>query len=322
MNNEFNYAGPTALYASITGSPLWGLKVEEVVLARQHSGWRLNFGERVQTPYGLGPQVFHFTVPGNGREVIWIPSYGGILGEDFDSVLTPGRRLFWILWKAGVKVLLIGGTGGTNDWRDPSAEKAIRPGDVMLPWSFIRQQPMLGVLPGTGIGGLLPNLPRLADPFCVGLSDWLADRLESIGFFRRVHRTSDVHVILKSPLGEGSFESAAETLQDRVLARLMSDEGGIPVVYEHGDCISPLMCRHLGIHQAYYHIAANWAEGHPAAEGVLTEKLDALYVDDLPHRMLDFENAVLQSVQIPIDCTCLSLLKKRPDVYMKAMTSV
>ena len=313
------YSGPRAQFASITGSPLWGLKVEEVLQDRQARGWTLNFSERVATPYGLGPLVNGFTLP-EGREVIWIPSYGGIMGEEFDTPLTPQRRLFWILANAGVHVLLVGGTSGTNDWRG-SVEEAVWPGDFVLPWSFNRMQPMVGRLPTMGIGGLLPNLPRLSDAFCVSLSSWLAEKAEGLNFFRRVHRVQDVRVILQSPLGEGSFETPAETLMGRALARLMSsEETGAPCVFLYGDCITPLMCRHLGIHEAYYHIPANWAEGHPASKGALTETLDELYVTKLPQVMLGFENDVLETIEVPADCTCVGLLKKRPDVYQEAMT--
>lgn len=310
--------GLEAAFASITGSPLWGLKVEEVIQNRQERGWKLKFSERITTPYGNGPLVNMFELP-LGRKVIWIPSYGMVGVRGGGIPLTLQRRLFWILAQAKVKVLIVGGTSGTNDWRGLTDE-SIQPGDFVLPWSFDRQEAMVGRLPSMGIGGILPNLALLSDAFCVSLSSWLADEADKMGF-RRVHRTEDVHVVLQSPVGEGSFETPAETLRARALGRLMSEESGIPCVFLHGDCVSPLMCRHLGIHEVYYHIPVNWAEGHPAAKGMLTESLDDLYVEKLPQLILGFENQVLETIEVPSDCTCLSLLRPRPEVYQEAITA-
>jgi len=315
---NYPYLGPKAPVADICGSVLWGLRVDQVNGDRKQRGWGLTFSERVSTPYGLGPLVNHYKLP-RGREAIWIPSYGAIRGEDLDPSDVQ-HRLFWILMQAGVKVLFVGGTSGTNDWRGLSTEESIRPGDFVLPWSFYRGPNMAGTLPDTGIGGVLPNLAQMASPFCPTLSDWLANYAEQTGHFRRVHRPKDVRVILRSPTG-GTFESEGETAAWRVLTKVMSETDNLVYAMLHGDCVSPILCRHLGIHEAYFHIAVNWAEGHPATSTDLTETLDQIYVHDLPQIMLDFGALVLETIPIPgPECPCITLLKKRPDVYQDAMT--
>lgn len=318
--SSFMYQGPKAEVASITGSPLWGLSSRQVIEDRTKRGWRLNFSERVETPYGLGPLVSQFTTPG-GRDVIWIPSYGAVRGDGFEDPMGTQHRLFWILWKAGVKVLIVGGTHGTNDWRGLSTKDSIQPGDVVLPWSFYRTEKMAGSLPGTGIGGVLPNLARQKDPFCLELSDWLAIELEKLNFFRKVHRPKDVRVILRSPTG-GTFESEGETFAWRHLMQTASERERFPYVVLHGDSISPILCRHLGIHQGYYVLPVNWAEGHPATDPKkdLPKVLDELYVHRLPGVMLGFEAKVLETIPIPTSCTCAGLLEHRPEIYEEALT--
>ena len=76
--------------------------------------------------------MVHFVTP-QGRDVLWIPSYGEVVGEDSLYHLN-FEKSFWVLSQAGVKVLLVGGTPDVADWRQ--GEDAIRPGDVVLPWSF------------------------------------------------------------------------------------------------------------------------------------------------------------------------------------------
>ncbi|MCC5021386.1 MAG: hypothetical protein J6386_00565 [Candidatus Synoicihabitans palmerolidicus] len=94
-----SYQGPRANWASLTGSPLWARAILEVVAAWESRGWVHEAGERVLTPYGLGPEVHGFRLP-PGRRVIWIPSYGDILGEEpvgHDTL----ERVYWILVAGG-----------------------------------------------------------------------------------------------------------------------------------------------------------------------------------------------------------------------------
>src|SRR5439155_1139341 len=103
---------------------------------------------RPRTPYGPGPSVEHYRAP-SGREFLRIPSYGQVIDED-PELRASEWKTFWILWKAGVRVLLVGGTSGSCDWRRSAAdEDAVRPGDLVLPRSYLTRDTMPMGLPGT-----------------------------------------------------------------------------------------------------------------------------------------------------------------------------
>ena len=107
MFSEFDldvqYNGPKSDLATFTGSTIWGYSVDDVIaIAQRIVGWVLQSNERFQTPYGLGPLVNNFVTP-TGRDVIWIPSYSEVVGED-SLYHYNFEKAFLILWKAGVKI--------------------------------------------------------------------------------------------------------------------------------------------------------------------------------------------------------------------------
>jgi len=75
------------------------------------------------------------------------PTYGQVVDED-PLFHASEWKTFWILWKAGVRVLLVGGTSGSCDWRRTAAdEDAVRPGDLVLPKSYLTRDTMPTGLP-------------------------------------------------------------------------------------------------------------------------------------------------------------------------------
>ena len=106
-----------------------GHSVNWVVEKYEAQGWKHEAGERVGTPYGLGPEVHVFEDSETQRRFIFIPSYGDILGE---GCLTPEmiRKCCWVLWSSGVKVLLV---GGSSDVCDHLGVDGVGPGDVVFP---------------------------------------------------------------------------------------------------------------------------------------------------------------------------------------------
>ena len=70
MNSSVDYAGPRAAFATLGGSPTWGLgdRFHEFAATRGHARLGLS---RPPTPYGLGPQVEHYRGP-SGREFLRI----------------------------------------------------------------------------------------------------------------------------------------------------------------------------------------------------------------------------------------------------------
>ncbi|MCK4417940.1 MAG: hypothetical protein KAV99_07205, partial [Candidatus Latescibacteria bacterium] len=317
FDSTVKYKGPRADIATLTGSPLWGKTIGQVMNFLMGQGFCHRGAERLPTPYGLGPLVQHFESP-SGRSVIRIPSYGGVKGEDW-QLRNTAWKVFWLLWKAGVKVLIVGGTSGTADWRD--REDSVWPGDFVLPWSF-RTSPHHRGLPGTPYETSWPRYDLLLNsPFCPELAGILARKVRAEYCpkpFRRVHTPEEVRIALVVPDGI-TFETTFDILMWVSIAKRISRELQPelpPVVTLHGDCINPVLARLLGIHMLYYHLPSNWAQGlHP--EKGITETLYPLYTEVFPEVVLQLEAWMLENLPIPSgeDCCCISDLRKAPDIF-------
>ena len=321
MCNSVGYDGPKAEFATLTGSPLWGMSIEDVARAYVDLGWAHLGNVRPPTPYGLGPVVQSFCTP-SGREVIRIPSYGGTLGRDW-RLDRSAERVFWILWQAGVKVLIVGGTSGTADLRE--GEEAVRPGDFVLPWSFRTMSHHRG-LPGTPHETAWPRYDLLLDqPFCSGLSALVAAKVRaeySPHPFRRVHTPQDTRVALVNFDGI-TFETNYDILMwaaiNQQISALQPDLP--PVVTLHGDCVNPVLARLLGIHLLYYHLPSNWAQGLHPEDGIV-ETLYPLYMDVFPQAALRLEAWMMDSLPLPTGdrCSCVGSKHAAPEVFSEAMT--
>jgi purine nucleoside phosphorylase len=309
IDTSVTYAGPRATIATITGSPLWGLGDRFPELAEQR-GFKLVGTHRLPTPYGVGPQLEHYTTP-DGRPVLRIPSYGMVRAEDW--ILRKAEwKVFWLLWQAGVRVLMVGGTSGTCDWRE--GEDAVRPGDMVLPWSFISFDAMPSGLPGTTLESTLAeHVPLMSEPFCPSLARVWAGEVSSLQHspFRRIH-DQDARVLLNR-WHYGAFESVGQAM----LLRHFGQSVGCPVIT--GDCVSPPLARVCGMHMLYYHVPSNWAEGLRPQN--LTSTLDQLYVERLPGVIGELELRVLARLDEPTDCRCRELLRPRPPAYSLALSA-
>lgn len=302
------YTGPRAAIATISGSPLWGLGDRFLAFAAER-GSRLLGVHRPPTPYGPGPQLEHYE-SANGRPFLRIPSYGMVAGEDWLERRAEWK-VFWLLWQAGVRVLVVGGTSGTCDWRD-SAD-AVLPGDLVVPWSYISLDAMPTGLPGTELESVLAErVPLMADPFCPSLARAFSDEVGRLqpAPFRRVHG-QDARVILNR-WHYGAFESVAQAM----LLRHFGQSVGSPVIT--GDCVSPPLARVCGMHVLYYHVASNWAEGLRPQD--LTWTLDQMYTDQLPTVIGELELALLARLEEPTDCHCRDFLRPRPPDYRRALS--
>jgi len=306
------YEGPAATLATLGGSPTWGLgdRFHELAATLGHA--RLGVA-RPRTPYGLGPQVEHYRTP-SGREFLRIPTYGQVADED---PLLHGSewKTFWILWKAGVRLLLVGGTSGSCDWRRSAADEgAVRPGDLILPKSYLTRHPMPTGLPGTELEFCLPRqVAIMDDPFCPPLAEALraeAGRLP--GFrFRRIHGP-EAGVVLNRWLAGNGFESLAMCRELEAYGRLT----GLPVIT--GDCVSPVLARVCGMHLAYYHVVSNWGTGLEAEDPTIV--LDRLYMETLPAVAATLELSLLDRLAEPSSCRCRELLRQRPPAYLRALS--
>lgn len=320
IDSSVKYSGPHVHFASITGSPLWGKSVEHVRAAWTGMGGTVKDELRPQTPYGVGPLVVHFQSQA-GRDILWIPSYGTVAGEDFTADYCQ-EKLFWILWQAGVKVLLVGGTSGITDWREP--EQAIQPGDLVLPWSF-RTSPTHRGLPSTEYESFWPRLDvTMGQPFCpetAAIILKLARRYVGEGGIRKIHTPRDTRVALVIPDGI-TFESDFDILMWQAMARQISQSQPDlpPIATLHGDCINPLLARALGIHLSYYHMVANFAQGLGNKE--IVETLYPLYLKNFAAVALPLEWEFLTTVDLPdgTNCSCVAGVHVAPKVFTEAMT--
>ena len=306
------YEGPRAVYATLGGSPTWGLGDRFHEIAATHGHARLGT-HRPRTPYGPGPSVEHYRAP-SGREFLRIPSYGQVIDED-PELRASEWKTFWILWKAGVRVLLVGGTSGSCDWRRSAAdEDAVRPGDLVLPRSYLTRDTMPMGLPGTELEFCLPRqVAIMDDPFCPPLADTLRAHAGRLGSFRfrRVHGP-EAGVVLNRWLAGNGFESLATCRMLETLGRQMS----MPVIT--GDCVSPVLARVCGMHLAYYHVVANWGTGLEVEDPTIA--LNRLYMETLPPVAAAFELGFLDAASEPTACWCRELLRARPLEYARAQS--
>lgn len=321
IDNTIRYSGPKADFATLTGSPFWGFGVEEVIRRFVAAGWTHCLSERLPTPYGLSPLVCHFTNAA-GRSLIWIPSYGEVVGEDSLYHLN-FEKVFWLLWQAGVKVMVVGGTSGIADWR--TDEEAIRPGDIVFPWSF-RTRPVHRGLPGTEYESMWSKCHfLLGDPFCPDLAERMMTTLTpyvDAGKLRGIRTPQDTRVALVVP-DSITFETEYDILQNLAISRMASElqPNRPPVATLHGDCLNPLLARYLGIHVLYYHMVSNYAQGLLLGEETASE-LHHLYTEIFPEIAIAAELEILANAPVPSgnQCKCTTGLTPAPPVFSQTLT--
>lgn len=312
LDPSVEYDGARPALATLGGSPTWGLgdRFHEFAATLGHS--RLGIF-RPRTPYGRGPQVEHYRSP-SGREYLRIPTYGQVVNED-PLLRASEWKMFWILWKAGVRVLLVGGTSGSCDWRRSAGDEAtVRPGDLVLPKSYLACDTMPTGLPGTELEFCLTRqVAIMDDPFCPPLAEALrAEAMRLAGFrFRRVHGP-EVGVVLNRWATGNGFESLATSKLLEAYGRLL----GMPVIT--GDCVSPVLARVCGMHLLYYHVVANWATGLEPEDPTIT--LERLYLETLPTVAATIELRLLDGLSEPTGCRCRELLRQRPPEYTRALS--
>lgn len=321
IDQTVQYTGPQADFATLTGSPFWGFGVDEVIRRFVAAGWTNHVAERLPTPYGLSPLVVHFTNAA-GRSLLWIPSYGEVVGEDSLYHLN-FEKLFWVLWQAGVKVMIVGGTSGIADPRP--GEDAVRPGDVVLPWSF-RTRPVHRGLPGTPYESMWSKCHfLLGDPFCPDLQTTMAATLQPYvdqGKLRGIRTPQETRVALVVP-DSITFETEYDILQNlaisKIAAELQPDRP--PVATLHGDCLNPLLARYLGIHVLYYHMVSNYAQGLLPGEATARD-LHHLYTKVFPEIAIAAELEILANAAVPsgAGCKCTTSLTPAPPVFSQTLT--
>jgi len=75
--------------------------------------------------------------------------------------------------------VLVGGTSGTCDWRE--GEEAVRPGDLVPPWTYLSLDAIPSGLPGTPLESVLAErVALMADPFCPSVARELVREVETL----------------------------------------------------------------------------------------------------------------------------------------------
>lgn len=312
LDPSVEYDGPRAVLATLGGSPTWGLgdRFHEVAAELGHT--RLGV-HRPNTPYGLGPQVEHYRGP-SGQEFLRIPTYGQVVNED-PQLRASEWKAFWILWEAGVKILLVGGTSGSCDWRRSAGEaEAVMPGDLVLPFSYLPRDTMPTGLPGTELEFCLTRqVAIMDDPFCPPLAEEVIAEAGALPDFqfRRLHPQAD-RVVLNRWLAGNGFESLATS-------RMLEEYGrqtGMPVIT--GDCVSPVLARVCEMHLVYYHIVSNWSTGLTSDDPTVV--LDEMYTRMIPRAAARLELNLLDRLREPDACRCREQLRQRPAAYTLALS--
>jgi hypothetical protein len=270
LSADLPYEGPKARFASITESPFWALSNKDFVSLVEAGGWKLDQRTRVPTPYGRGPETLAFTTPG-GRKVLFVRDYGRTPGGEYRQRRLY-ERLFWVLWKAGVKSMLVGSHAGSADWR--MAPDTIVPGDLVFPWSFESKGWFTG-LPGTPYETVWNNpmvtrsrelpWPYMREPFSAAMAARfraLAEPEQKAGRIGKIVTSEQVRAVL---VGEDSiaFESNYDIYAHQALAKAISEmqPDRPPIVTLHGSVINPVLAKFLGIEILPYQIISNPAQG-------------------------------------------------------------
>lgn len=228
----------------------------------------------------------------------------------------------WILWQAGVRVLIVGGTSGVADWR--TGEEAIHPGDMVLPWSFHTTRGRHGGLPGTKFERAWPEFDLLMDaPFCTELQEVMSHKAQEYvkrGLLGKIVTPQDARVALVLP-ASFTFETDYDILFYMSISYIISNmlqPNKPPVVTLHGDCWNPVLVRNMGIHLAYYHLPSNFAQG--LSTDCIAETLYGLYTGNFMRVALDFEAWLLDNLMVPTSCVCIESKHVAPTVFSTAMT--
>lgn len=267
---DLPYEGPRATLATVTESLFWPVSdalLEEKLVAR---GWLLLWTGRVETPYGTGPFMWHWSTP-DGRSIIWIRDYGRIPGGD-NRARQLNERLFWILWKAGVKSFLAGVHAGAADWR-PEAQR-VQPGDLVIPWTFEGTSWFNG-LPGTDYESTMNNAkvidsreipwPYFDEPLAARAGRHFIELCEPLVAAGRVPRAwtpDEVRGVICDPVNIG-FETHYEIFLKLATSKLISEmqPDRPPVVTLHGIVLNPVLCRLLEIECLQYQVVSNPGAG-------------------------------------------------------------
>lgn len=304
--SDLSYTGPKASLVSITESPFWAINDDDFIRLIKKRGWTLVGITRSETPYGLGPKTMEWKTP-KGRSVLFIRDYGKTPGGEYRQRQLY-ERLYWQLWKAGAKVMIVGSHLGSADWRAPDVR--VKPGDLIFPWSFESKGWFTG-LPGTEFETVWNNpkvtrsrelpWPYMNEPFSRPL--WTQfrplveahkQRGELVG---KIYEPEDVRGVLVSE-DSIAFETNYDIFARMALSKTISEmhPNKPPVITLHGSVVNPVLAKFLSIDVLPYQIISNPAQG---IEHDISDTHDAHVFDRAAAEMwLDLELQFFEKVKL------------------------
>ncbi|MCL5108905.1 MAG: hypothetical protein M1401_08605 [Chloroflexi bacterium] len=299
------YTGPTGVpLGLIRGSGTWGIRFPEDA---QEPGVEVLFEGMIETPYPRGAAYERRLSPrfqvlrlvdedGRERQAISIASHGWQPGEDPVEESAATYKVFWLLWKAGVKWVIGGGTCG-------SLNNALLAGDLVIHHDFVDATKARVVgLPGTELN--FPRftvLLRMRQAICPDVAAVLEQEGRALPFARVYgYDRQLIHYCTEGPW----FETPAEV---RDLRARGGDTVGQSLAMEAH------MARACGMHIAFCHYVVNPAEG----------LLDKDWPLDLTHEQLAVAMArlklrALKRLAVDGDCDCLQYRVARPAAKYQA----
>lgn len=225
---------PQVQYAIIGGSGTWAcefpedIALDKVTVLKRDMEFETPFGTTV--PFKLCSIDGSMTIDGKERQFLTVPFHGWHGLEPYN---TPSEQVFWVFKEAGVKNILVEGSGG-------GVNHLLDPGDIIIPTDFIDFTKRR-----SHISAFTNKILRMKDPLCPSLHSILYEN--AIKEYKRAFQRG-VYANTEAP----RFESATEI---QFYSHAGADIVGhtmIPEVY---------LSRAIGACYAGLYIISNHAEG-------------------------------------------------------------
>nr|WP_122011829.1 hypothetical protein [Maliibacterium massiliense] len=226
---------PKVAYASIGGSGTWACEFPNEV--GMEGVKVLQEGMQFETPFGTTIEMKlieldgSITADGKPRTMLYVPFHGFTGLAPFN---TPSEQIFWVFQQAGVKYIIVDGSGG-------SVNPLLDPGDIVVPHDIIdlTKRP-------SNIHRFCNGIVRMREPMCPELRGLLTKfAREEYGprvFGRGVYCNTE----------PPRFETETEIKFEQSMGADITGHTMIPEAY---------LARAIGAHYAGIYIISNYAEG-------------------------------------------------------------
>jgi 5'-methylthioadenosine phosphorylase len=274
---------PKVQYAVIGGSGTWACEfpedigLDKVTVLKRDMEFETPFGTTM--PFKLCRIDCSMTIDGKERIFLTVPFHGWHGLEPYN---TPSEQVFWVFKQAGVKNIIVEGSGG-------GVNHLLDPGDIIIPTDFIDFTKRR-----SHISAFTNKILRMKDPLCPALHSILYKNAKEE--YKRVFQRG-VYATSEAP----RFESATEIQFYNHAGADIVGHTMIPEVY---------LSRAIGACYAGLYIVSNHAEG------LVTNWKGSSIFDWYRECALPIGRIMIKSIaQIPAEknCECLSYRTDVPD---------